>query len=98
MAATQYQVTNVTIDIANNTCLIEAQDMDFLYTIDSLDQEFEAPTATFRFSGPKEFRYLYKICQGQSKIRSRKTKTLADTFKALTGCYVLLPDQFRVPA
>lgn len=98
MAATMYRVSNVSIDTKNNTVLIEAEDMDFLYTVDSLDKEFEAPTTNFKFSGPKEWRYLYKICQGCAQVRNRKAKTLAETFKALNGCFVMLPNQFRLPA
>ena len=42
--ATQYRVNSVDIDVDNNKVLIEAQDMDFLYTVESLDDEFESPT------------------------------------------------------
>ena len=96
--ATQYRVNNVDIDVDNNTVIIEAQDMDFLYTIENMDQEFESPTEMFEFSGISELRYLFKICQNNKQIRNRKAKTMADTFKALNGAYVLLPAQFKVSA
>ena len=96
--ATQYRVNSVDIDVTNNKVLIEAQDMDFLYTVESLDEEYESPTEMFEFSGISQLRYLFKICQNNKQIRNRKTKTMADTFKALNGCYVLLPAQFKVSA
>ena len=96
--ATQYRVNSVDIDVDNNKVLIEAQDMDFLYTIDNMDQEFESPTEVFEFSGISQLRYLFKICQNNKQIRNRKAKTMADTFKALNGAYVLLPAQFKVSA
>ena len=96
--ATQYRINNVDIDLTNNKVLIEAQDMDFLYEVESLDQEFESPTEMFEFSGISQLRYLFKICQNNKQIRSRKAKTMAETFKALNGCYVLLPAQFKVSA
>ena len=96
--ATQYRVNNVDIDVDNSTVIIEAQDMDFLYTIENMDQEFESPTEMLEFSGISELRYLFKICQNNKQIRNRKAKTMADTFKALNGAYVLLPAQFKVSA
>ena len=96
--ATQYRVNSVDIDVDNSTVIIEAQDMDFLYTVESMDQEFESPTEVFEFSGISELRYLFKICQNNKQIRNRKAKTMADTFKALNGAYVLLPAQFKVSA
>ena len=96
--ATQYRVNSVDIDVDNSSVIIEAQDMDFLYTVESMDQELESPTEVFEFSGISELRYLFKICQNNKQIRNRKAKTMADTFKALNGAYVLLPAQFKVSA
>ena len=70
--ATQYRVNSVDIDVDNNKVLIEAQDMDFLYTVESLDAEFESPTEIFEFSGISQLRYLYKIAQNNKQIRNRK--------------------------
>ncbi len=96
--ATQYRINSVDIDTANNTVLLEAQDMDFLYTVESLDQEYESPVEHFEFSGISQLRYLFKIAQNNKQIRSRKLTNMADTFKALNGAYVLLPAQFKVSA
>ncbi|MBR3142026.1 MAG: hypothetical protein IKF09_02630 [Clostridiales bacterium] len=90
------EITEVTI--AEDKISIVATNLDNILLADNLYEDIDPKPVQFEFDrhakGGREMKYLYKVCQGQSKCRS--AKSMGEKIEKLCGVITTLSESFQV--
>lgn len=86
------------VNISEDRISIEAVNLESLLLADDLFADAEAEPVQFEFDrharGGAAMKYLYRVCQGQSKCRS--AKSMGEKLEKLAGVITTLSEAFRV--
>lgn len=88
------EITNVAIEKENIT--ITGLAIEDVLMAEDLFEEFEVPEVSYEFdrSSQSHMKYLWKICQSQS--RCKKEKSLGAKLEKLEGVITNISESFRV--
>lgn len=88
------EITNVAIEKENIT--ITGLAIEDVLMAEDLFEEFEVPEVAYEFdrSSQSHMKYLWKICQSQS--RCKKEKSLGAKLEKLEGVITNISESFRV--
>ena len=81
------------IEFGKEKIIITATNLESILT-DDLYAEIDPEPVNFEFTiGTPQMKYLYKICQSQS--RCRQAKSMGEKLEKLTGVILYISDNFR---
>ena len=90
------EITKVTC--SNEAIEIEGNDIEAMFLVDDIFEDYEAPTVRFAFDPKNQghLKYLYKLAASQSK--SKFQKSLGKKIEALAGAITQINTAFQVAA